>query len=33
VGGIGGNPHPAGWTDRHPRSEIAQNGMCGYCHN
>lgn len=32
VGGIGGNPHPAGWVDQHPRDEIQRNGMCGYCH-
>jgi hypothetical protein len=32
VGGIGGNPHPAGWTDRHPRHEISRNNMCLTCH-
>ncbi len=32
VGGIGGNPHPAGYTDRHPRTEIGRNGMCLVCH-
>jgi hypothetical protein len=32
VGGVGGNPHPAGWTDRHPRESIARNGMCLACH-
>jgi hypothetical protein len=32
VGGIGGNPHPPGFTDRHPRAEIARNGMCLSCH-
>ena len=32
VGGIGGNPHPPGWTDKHPKSEINKNGMCIYCH-
>ena len=30
VGGIGGNPHPAGW--RHSRDEIRNNGMCLACH-
>jgi hypothetical protein len=32
VGGIGGNPHPAGWSARHGRDEIARNGMCVACH-
>jgi hypothetical protein len=32
VGAIGGNPHPQGWTDKHPRSDINRNGMCLYCH-
>ncbi len=32
VGGSGGNPHPAGWTARHGRNEIARNGMCVACH-
>ena len=32
VGGIGGNPHPPGFSDRHPKSQIDQNGMCRYCH-
>ena len=32
VGGIGGNPHPSGWTDKHPNSDINKNGMCLYCH-
>jgi hypothetical protein len=32
VGGIGGNPHPAGWQSRHGRDEIARNGMCLACH-
>ena len=32
VGGIGGNPHPTGFTDRHPHAEIQKNGMCLYCH-
>lgn len=33
VGGVGGNPHPAGWSDRHPREEISRNGMCLACHS
>ena len=32
VGGIGGDPHPMGFSDRHPRSEISKNSMCTYCH-
>jgi hypothetical protein len=32
VGGIGGNPHPIGWRDRHPREEIAGNNLCLTCH-
>lgn len=32
VGGIGGNPHPAGFTDSHDRGEIGRNGMCAACH-
>lgn len=32
VGGVGGNPHPASWLDRHETSEIAKNGMCLACH-
>jgi len=32
VGGIGGDPHPAGWSNRHPNGEIARNSMCQYCH-
>ena len=32
VGGIGGNPHPPGFTARHPESEIAHNSMCANCH-
>lgn len=31
-GGVGGNPHPSGWTQRHPRSEINSNNMCLACH-
>ncbi len=32
VGGPGGNPHPTGFTARHGKDEIHQNGMCLYCH-
>jgi Cytochrome c7 and related cytochrome c len=32
VGGIGGDPHPPGWQDRHPRSEIPNNNLCLTCH-
>jgi hypothetical protein len=32
VGGIGGDPHPMGWQDRHPRSEISRNNLCLICH-
>jgi hypothetical protein len=32
VGGIGGNPHPDSWLDRHDADEIAGNGMCLACH-
>jgi len=32
VGGIGGNPHPPGWTSHHPQSEIGHNSMCVICH-
>jgi hypothetical protein len=32
VGGVGGNPHPASWLDRHDSKEIATNGMCLACH-
>ena len=32
VGGIGGNPHPAGYGNQHPREEMRRNGMCLYCH-
>ena len=32
TGGIGGNPHPSGWTQRHPHSEIGSNNMCLQCH-
>ena len=30
VGGVGGNPHPIGWS--HTRSEISKNNMCLICH-
>jgi hypothetical protein len=32
VGGVGGNPHPPSWTQRHGVEEIHKNAMCGYCH-
>lgn len=32
VGGVGGNPHPMGWTNKHPRDEIDRNPMCLSCH-
>ncbi|MGO9832065.1 MAG: cytochrome c3 family protein [Myxococcaceae bacterium] len=32
VGGPGGNPHPSGFTSRHPPSEINRNSMCQTCH-
>jgi hypothetical protein len=32
VGGVGGDPHPAGWTSHHPRDEINRNPMCLTCH-
>jgi len=32
VGGPGGNPHPQGWTGKHPTSEITRNTMCLSCH-
>lgn len=32
VGGVGGNPHPASWLLRHPRSELDTNPMCLACH-
>jgi hypothetical protein len=31
-GGIGGDPHPVGWSSRHPRDEINRNPMCLTCH-
>jgi hypothetical protein len=33
VGGVGGNPHPMSWLEKHDREEIQRNGMCLYCHN
>jgi hypothetical protein len=33
VGGVGGNPHPAGWSGRHDRSDIAKNVACRACHS
>jgi hypothetical protein len=32
VGGVGGNPHPPSWTQKHGVEEIRTNAMCGYCH-
>lgn len=32
VGGIGGNPHPAGWSKQHPNRSIASQSMCQVCH-
>jgi hypothetical protein len=32
VGGVGGNPHPPGWQDRHGSSEIGKSSMCLVCH-
>jgi len=32
VGGVGGDPHPSGWRQRHSRDEIQRNGMCLSCH-
>jgi len=32
VGGVGGDPHPAGWTSHHPHDDIARNPMCLTCH-
>lgn len=32
VGGVGGNPHPQSWLSKHDDSEIADNGMCRFCH-
>jgi hypothetical protein len=32
VGGVGGDPHPPGWTLRHDHEEINRNAMCLACH-
>jgi hypothetical protein len=32
VGGVGGNPHPMGWTARHGTEEIDRSTMCLFCH-
>jgi hypothetical protein len=32
VGGVGGDPHPPGWTSHHPQGEINRNPMCLTCH-
>jgi hypothetical protein len=32
VGGVGGNPHPTGWTTRHNADELKRNSMCLACH-
>jgi Cytochrome c7 and related cytochrome c len=32
VGGVGGDPHPPGFTSKHPPSEINRNPMCLTCH-
>jgi hypothetical protein len=32
VGGVGGDPHPPGWSSRHPREEINRTPMCLSCH-
>jgi hypothetical protein len=33
VGGLGGNPHPSGWTDRFAIDEAGDNAMCQICHS
>jgi hypothetical protein len=33
VGGIGGDPHPLGWSSRHGRGEITHSSMCLACHS
>jgi hypothetical protein len=30
--GIGGSPHPPGYGNKHPRSDIPKNGACVACH-
>jgi hypothetical protein len=32
VGGVGGDPHPPGFTSKHPPNEINRNPMCLSCH-
>ena len=32
VGGIGGNPHPPGFTSQHNLSDVRSNAMCRICH-
>jgi len=32
VGGIGGNPHPVKWQQKHSQAEIYGTAMCQYCH-
>jgi hypothetical protein len=32
VGGIGGDPHPPGWTSKHGHGDIAKSAMCQTCH-
>jgi hypothetical protein len=32
VGGVGGDPHPPGWTSHHPHDEINRTPMCLTCH-
>jgi hypothetical protein len=33
VGGVGGNPHPAGWSGKHKLSDVPKNVACRACHN
>lgn len=32
VGGLGGNPHPPGWSWRDKSTQCRQNSMCATCH-
>lgn len=32
-GGVGGEPHPRGWGEKHTLTEATSKVMCGYCHN
>jgi hypothetical protein len=32
VGGVGGDPHPVGWANQHPRADIQRIPMCSTCH-